>query len=376
MSAKPLPILSLFLLGASLVATLPTGASDQPQFPVADGFPNPNDQQLQGIFRTAHGTLPNSGPPKVHPDTYKSFQLIATNEQIEVSLYETCLLKLKAGSPGFGPENFVNAEHRAYVISTFEIFYAQEEIHALIGQGGLQAGGQPPVQPSQYQLNTNTYQDCLKTANLLGDNVLGVSQGVINQAIAAGDTGLPAQLDALIAQEGQQSGFLRSELLVDGKHSRLPAAMPGYTGSTREWLFSLLEQMFIKPGTDPNKIDIPVKYPMAVLNPKVPPIDQILLFTVNLKPQSGNNYAFPNVNWNTDDLYCTYITGLNKPFSVSIQKIVQTDSQLTFSAAFPAYTEIIHGFAIAALTTSNNFANPQEASDNSVAGPASIELTD
>lgn len=367
--------LSVLALCTSIVSSAPAATPTNP-FPVADGFPTPNAAQIENIERGAHGTLPNGGPPKLHPDTYKSLQLIATNEQIEVSLYETCLLKLKAGSSGFGPENFVNDEHRAFVIATFEIFYQQEEIHALIGQGGLQANGQQPVKPSQYKLNTETYQDCLKTATIIGDNVLGTSQGVINQAIAAGDPGLAAQLDSLIAQEGQQSGFLRSETLVKGKHSRVPAAMPAYTASTREWLFSLLEQKYIKPGTDTNEIPLPVKFPMSVLDTNIQPVDQTLQFKVNLKPKSGNNYAFPNTYWNTKGLYVTYITGQNVPLSVPLQNAAVSNNHLTFSASFPAYTNIIHAFAIAALTPGNNYTTFQEASDASYAGPATIELVD
>nr|POF17550.1 hypothetical protein CFP56_12964 [Quercus suber] len=325
--------------------------------------------------RSSGAPIPNGPPPVLHPDTFKSLQLIATNEMAEVSLYETCWQKLKAGGVGFGPENFVNPDHLAFVLAAFEVFYHQEEVHAFIGQGGLQANGQPTVQPSRYKLNTNTYQDCLTTANILGDNVLGVSQGVINQAIAAGDSGLAAQLDSLIAQEGQQSGFLRSEMVVNGQHSRLPAAMPAYTASTRDWLFSLLEQSFIQPGTDQNKINIPVKFPMAVTNTAIQPVDQTLHFAVNLKPQTGNNYSFANVDWDPKHLYVTYISGQNVPVSKPIQAVTMANGVLSFSAAFPAYTNIMDGFVLAALTTTNNFTTFQAASDNSVAGPATIELT-
>lgn len=284
--------------------------------------------------------------------------------------------KLKNGT--FGPENFVNEEHRQFVIATFDAFYQQEEVHTLIGQGGLQANGQQPVQPSQYQLKTDTYQDCLTTANILGDNVLGTSQGVINQAIAAGDSGLAAQLDSLIAQEGQQSGFLRSEMLVNGKHSRIPGAMPAYTASTREFLFALLEQKFIKPGTDKNNINLPVYFPLSVQNKNIDPVDQTLNYQVNLNPKTGNNYKFiSKVNWDSKDLYLAYISGQNKPFFEPI-KNVKMDSKrqiLTFDADFPAYTNIINGFPVGALTSGNNSTTAQEVTSNTVAGPATIELT-
>ncbi|KAK4495693.1 hypothetical protein PRZ48_012961 [Zasmidium cellare] len=370
------------LLGASLVAALPapaatpSAAPNQDQFPINDGFPNPSNDQLQKIFRGARGTLPNTPIPKFHPDTFKSLQIIATNEQIEVSLYEICLLKIKNGT--FGPENFVNADHRQFVIDTFEAFYQQEEVHALIGQGGLQANGQQPISPSQYQLKTDTYQDCLTTANILGDNVLGTSQGVINQAIAAGDGGLAAQLDSLIAQEGQQSGFLRSEMVVNGKHNRIPGAMPAYTASTREFLFSLLEQNFIKPGTDKNKIDLPVFLSLSVQNQNINPVDQTLSYKVNLKTKTGNNYKFiSNVNWDSKNLYLAYISGQNSPFYEPI-KNVKMDSKrqiLTFDADFPAYTNIINAFAVGALVSGNNATTAQEVTSNTVAGPATIELT-
>lgn len=276
---------SLFtlLLSASLATAAPTAAPNQGQFPISDGFSNPNNAQLQKIFQGAHGTLPNYPIPKFHSDTFKSLQLIATNELIEVSLYEICLLKIKNGT--FGAENFVSEDHRQFVIKTFEAFYEQEEVHTLISRGGFRANGQTPTHSSQYQLETDTYQDCLTTANILGDNVLGTSQGVIHQVIAAGDSGLAAQLDSLVAQEGQESGFLRSEMLVNGKHSRLPGAMPAYTASTREFLFSLLEQNFIKQGTDKNTIELPVFFTMDVQNKTIVPVDQTLSFKVNLNPR-------------------------------------------------------------------------------------------
>lgn len=366
-----------FLLSASLATAAPAAAPNQNQFPIADGFPNPNNAQLQKIFRGAHGTLPNYPIPKFHPDTFKSLQLIATNELIEVSLYEICLLKIKNGT--FGAENFVSEDHRQFVIKTFEAFYQQEEVHTLIGQGGLQANGQTPIQPSQYQLKTDTYQDCLTTANILGDNVLGTSQGVINQAIAAGDSALAAQLDSLIAQEGQQSGFLRSEMLVNGKHSRVPGAMPAYTASTREFLFSLLEQNFIKQGTDKNTIDLPVFFTMDVQNKNIAPVDQTLSFKVHLDPRTGNNYKFvSNVGWDSKNLYLTYISGQNMPFAVpinNVQMASKTQQIMTFDAYFPAYTNIINGFAVAALTSGNSSTTAQEVTSNTVAGPATIELT-
>lgn len=119
------------LFSASLATAAPAAAPNQDKFPIADGFLNPSNAQLQTIFRGAHGTLPDYPIPKFHPDTSKSLQLIATIELIEVSLYGLCLLKIKNGT--FGPENFVNEDHRHFVIKTFEAFYQQEEVHTLLG---------------------------------------------------------------------------------------------------------------------------------------------------------------------------------------------------------------------------------------------------
>ena len=368
------------MLGISLAAALPIASNNV--FPLNDGFPTPSDAQLEKIFDGAHGSLPDTPPPTLHSDTLKSLQLIATNEMAEVSLYSTCYLKLHNRDHGFGDDNFADEAHRQFVVDTFRVFAHQEEIHALLAQGALQANGEAPVQPSRYQFNTDTYQDCLNMANILGDNVLATSQGVIQRAIEVGDGGLAVQLDSLVAQEGEQDGFLRSEQVVKGKHTRLPAAMPAYTGSTREWLFSILERIFIKPGTDKNNIDIPVYLLMNVDNKYIEPINQDLDFEVHLHTKTGNNYNDTkydeDYDWHSSDLYLTIITGQNLPISQPLKNVQVNKKQgsVKFSAYFPAADRFIHAYALAALTKGKDFVDPASVTNSTIAGPATIELID
>ena len=70
--------------------------------PVDDGFPNPNPQQLLSIEQKADGLLSNLPPPdSLSQAGITNFQLIAFNENLEVSFFDQIIKNITNYVPGF-----------------------------------------------------------------------------------------------------------------------------------------------------------------------------------------------------------------------------------------------------------------------------------
>jgi hypothetical protein len=84
---------SAALLGLSVTSALVSAAPFK--FPLQNGFPNPNADELHGIEEQAGGLLPNGPPPpSVSADGITNFKLIAFNELFEVAFFTELLFNI------------------------------------------------------------------------------------------------------------------------------------------------------------------------------------------------------------------------------------------------------------------------------------------
>ncbi len=94
---------------AGYVVAAPTGpqseppaAAPSPTFPLPDGFPKPNPQQLKEIQRIAGGSLPNGPlPKKLTPAATAVLQLLELNEVFEVAFFTSLLHNITTNVPGY-----------------------------------------------------------------------------------------------------------------------------------------------------------------------------------------------------------------------------------------------------------------------------------
>ena len=96
------------------------------QFPMDDGFPNPNRDELIKIEETAKGTLSNmTAPPKgsLNDDTILSLQLVVTNEFMEVSFFQQFLNNITNGADGFKNIN-INNDDGQYLVDSLKVIIA------------------------------------------------------------------------------------------------------------------------------------------------------------------------------------------------------------------------------------------------------------
>ena len=71
-------------------------------FPLANGFPTPNQGQEQQIFQEARGTLPNGPTPdKISDEGIFSLQVVALNELFEVAFFDQLLYNITNSVPGY-----------------------------------------------------------------------------------------------------------------------------------------------------------------------------------------------------------------------------------------------------------------------------------
>lgn len=72
------------------------------EFPLKNGFPNPNATATTAIEHLAGGTLSDAPPPpNPGPDGITSLQLIAFNELFEVAFFTDLIANITSGCPGY-----------------------------------------------------------------------------------------------------------------------------------------------------------------------------------------------------------------------------------------------------------------------------------
>jgi hypothetical protein len=87
------------------VASLLVSAAPTPDgniFPLQNGFPNPNADQLNQIQKDAFGTLSNAPPPpQLSADGITNLQLVALNELFEVAFFTELINNITNSVPGY-----------------------------------------------------------------------------------------------------------------------------------------------------------------------------------------------------------------------------------------------------------------------------------
>jgi hypothetical protein len=215
---------------------------------INDGVPTPNNDQLLKIEERAHGTLPNSSPPPpstISPEGITNLQLVQFNENIESAFFRSLLSNVTSNVPGF---EIKDTEQRDFVIDVLTAVLAQEELHTIYAESGLESQKQQPILPCKYMFPTTSFDDAIVLAATFTDVALGTLQDIIEIFADNNDNVNTRGIASVIGQEGEQEGFYR---LLQNK-GLLPNAAPFLTTSTRDFAFSIL-QTFVVPGSCPNK---------------------------------------------------------------------------------------------------------------------------
>lgn len=175
-------------------------------------------------------------------------------------------------------------------------------------------------------------------------------------------------VSAVIGQEGEQNGAYRTFL------QRIPSESPFLTTVPAAFAWSAL-QNFVVPGSCPfdlAKINLPI-FPGLLVNgglaAVIPPQDTTLTFTADVHGYPESEHYIGKT-----DLFVTYTTGLQIPYSVEIEDVHWDGSVITFKAYFPFEKLVAGGFTHAALTISNSFANADAVVDCAIAGPGVIQV--
>ncbi|EIW68062.1 hypothetical protein TREMEDRAFT_22632, partial [Tremella mesenterica DSM 1558] len=322
-------------------------------FPLEDGFPNPNPDQLAQIEQQAFGTLSNSTPPvNITSDSLDNFRVIAFNEIFETLFFVQLLRNITDGIDGYEIPDDWDSE---FLIRQINITVAQEQLHALTANGALQHFGADPIQPcTNYNFPVSSLYEAIDFAATFTSVVLGTLQDVIvNFAQTPEQAGFTGAIASVIGQEGEQEGWYRVLL------GKIPNELPFLTRSTRELAFSIL-QTFVDPASCPNIGDIQLKTlkPLTLLNPPNATDSTIYL-----------SVATTDLN-STAPLNAVYINQQNVPVVVPTTNSTQ-DGQTIFAAEFPYVAHELNGLTLILLTDSEGpFASAEDATAASNIGPA------
>jgi hypothetical protein len=346
---------------AGITIAAPAGkrefSPDNVYFPLANGFPNPSQDQTLQIQLQAHGTLPNGPPPpSLSPEGVKNLQLIALNELFEVAYFTELVYnltnKVSGYDLGYGHE---------YVLDALTSIVAQEELHLLNANGALSHFKIDPIQPCKYSFPVTDFQSAIKLAATFTDLVLGTLQDVNMIFAQSGDAALVRAVSSVIGNEAEQEGFYR---LIQKKR---PSSQPFLTTATRDFAFTAI-QSFTIPGSCPNIATIPLKTfkALTVESAKIKPETQNIKFSIS-KADVGMYEAA--------DLKMVFINGQNLPIVKSLEKWAVGEKKMTFEAAFPYDEFVMNGLTIAAVTMGkDSFASADEVGDAALFGPGFIEV--
>ncbi|KAH8799793.1 putative sexual development protein [Xylogone sp. PMI_703] len=345
-------------------AALFTAAAAVPfSFPLSNGFPNPNDAELNQIELAAQGSLPNGPPPdQVTPDTLTSLRLINFAELTEVAFFTELIYNITNNLPGYRRSDIPKAAgSRSSVIENLLAVQAQEELHVLNAKNALVHFGQEPIQPCQYQFPVTNFKDAIALASTFTDVVLGTLPDVQNALAVDGDIGLIRGIGSVIAQEGEQNGWYR---LIEGK---IPSALPFLTAGAREYAFSAQNQNFVVPGSCPNSntIDLPIFKPLTIITHEIDAKPEELLFKIA-----------PDSSIDLNDYSIAFINQQNTPVIADITNIDPRHDETRFQAWFPYNgTTFGNGLTIAALVKGKGpLADVDAVAKATYAGPGLIEI--
>ncbi|KAF4964389.1 hypothetical protein FSARC_7688 [Fusarium sarcochroum] len=344
------------LLGSAVAGILPRSF----KIPSENGFPNPSPEQENKIALQAGGKLPGGAlPTSLGPGSTVAFQLIAFNELFETAYFSSLLHNVTNGVKGYE----VEGEKRYEAIKVLKTVLAQEEQHAIGALAILKSAKKFAPSPCKYKFPVNN----LKDAVLLAETFTAVVLGALQDAnVIFAKEGLPEVVrlvSSVIGQEGEQNGFYRVYL------NQVPSESPFLTTVPASFAWSAL-QGFVVPGScteDIKKIQLPI-FPalsvnggaIAVIEPK----DQTLKFSATLKKAPKKD----------QQLYITYTTGQQLPYSVKAKNIKVHGDSVTAEAEFPFSKLVAQGFTHAALTTSGDIKTPDDVPAVTLAAPGLIQV--
>ncbi|KAK4494097.1 hypothetical protein PRZ48_014395 [Zasmidium cellare] len=329
------------------------------KFPLQNGFPSVavGSPQLLAIEKQAHGTLPNGPlPSKIQDATATTLQLIAFNEIFEVAYFTSLLNNITSGAYNVG-----EGAAKQIVINAITAVQGQEQLHALGANAILQTAGRTTVQPCEYVFPVADFDSSIALASTFTDVVLRTLQDALNNFGTDGDDELLALIGGVIGQEGEQNGFYRN---IGGK---IPSQLPFLTRSAGPFAFSVLNQMFVVPGScgNLNAINLPIFAPLTVATKNIQAQDQDLSFSFKSNGTSTD----------TSKLHIVYINQQNVPVVEPLKNVQTQGETVSFQAAFPFEKNLMYGLTIAAVTNSAGpFASADDVAAKTLYGPGLIEI--
>ncbi|KAJ5199721.1 hypothetical protein N7491_009481 [Penicillium cf. griseofulvum] len=317
-----------------------------------DGMPNPSPSELEQIELNAHGTLPNSPPPKgISEFGITNLKLIAFNELFEVAFFHQLITNITEKVLGY---RFSDEDDYNFVLDGLKVILAQEELHALDANNVLAHVGIEPIEPCYYTFPVQDFDSAILLATTFTDVVLGTLQDVVERFAMGDDFGLTRPIASVLGQEGEQQGWFR---IMQGK---VPSELPFLTTNDLNFAFTAI-QRFIVPGTCPNIDTIPLRT-FSPLNVIEGPTAE----TGNIKISFGDS------DWiNEDMLWLTYINQQNMPLVEPLQVIWRSNGSIIANALFPYDAYLMNGLTIAVVTASKGpFPDAYSVANATLAGPA------
>ncbi|OOO07672.1 hypothetical protein OAory_01041720 [Aspergillus oryzae] len=323
--------------------------------PLPDGMPNPSEEQLKKIQLRAHGTLPNTPlPSKISKDGITNLQLIAFNELFEVAFYNELLLNITKNVPGY---KIPNPKKRDFIVESLVAILAQEELHALTANQGLEHFKIEPVQPCRYYFPVSDFDSAIALAATFTDLVIATLQDVIVRFADNSDVDLTRVIAATIGNEGEQQGWFRVN------QGKIPSELPTLTTGDLNFAFTAV-QAFIIPGSCPNLDDIALTTfkSLDILTPPEPKT-QFILVSWELEYEVKG-----------DKLWLTYVNQLNVPIVEELKIVSHKDGKkIIAKALFPYHENLMNGLTIAAVTKSAGpFAGVNDVAQETLFGPGLI----
>jgi len=157
---------------------------------------------------------------------------------------------------------------------------------------------------------------------------------------------------------------------------RIPSESPFLTHVPAPFAFSALQMFIVSCPFDLSKIDLPIFKPImtnggaiALLEPK----DQTLCFSADLSGVSG---ASKYVGGDGSGLFMTYTTGQQLPVSVPLENVHWDGDVIAYEANFPFSEHVMEGFTHGELTTVENYTSQDDVPNDTLAGPAIIQVYD
>ncbi|KAF7551964.1 hypothetical protein G7046_g7557 [Stylonectria norvegica] len=366
----------------------------------AGGLPVPLNRQIRVISSEAGGKLPKGPLPKnLSKKGIAAFQLILLNEFFEVAYFEALRKNVTKKRTGFelGYETalrtngtrYENNQTRAEIRmeQNLNVLLNQEKMHAIAAQQVLKANHAVRPPPCRYRCHVNNLEEALRHAETFTAVGMGVLQTVSVILSEENQSDVVRILSSIIGQEGEQNGYFR-ELL-----GYVPTEAPFLTNVPLEYAYSVLQRYTLQCSYTKTKIEddftmtkfptldvedqeiltmtaneTSLKFVASLDHEAIKKLDQLNISQA--RPVPGQ-LTFP-VPLPKDKLFMTYLNG-QRMHSVDLEEGSLNDSILTTKASFPCKKENWRGLTIAALTTTNKFADYDELVNNTIAGPGLIQ---